>query len=330
MGLNNYPENKLARKVIAKHSLKVPFNLEDLVQQYAKLIYKSIPIDGVDGVSINLKVPGKKPTIVLNTDASKTRQKFTLAHELGHIIIPWHIGTIVDNIYNDSYKNYEYSLKEQQANRFASELLMPFEWIIDEYEEFKDDLSSLHQRIAVQAGVSLQASAIRLIQVLPSNIVYTAEKFGMIVLHSGKTEGTNTFVQDSGMIFKENFYPYVDSYTVCGTSSETYHWWKISSEVFIDAEDQRVWQEILDNIIHDIQPNDDIEYFRKKVVGIMSFAHGKVKSTGDYNVNTVVAACIHRLRRSELDDLTQHKDFEKFVKIRCQAFFDKNKKPKKK
>src|SRR5688500_8404326 len=95
-GINDCPEVKLARKIIEKHSLTIPFNVEKLVSEYAEVIYRKIPISGVDGISINLKTIGKQTKIVVNSSIPKTRQIFTLAHELGHIIIPWHLGTIID------------------------------------------------------------------------------------------------------------------------------------------------------------------------------------------------------------------------------------------
>jgi hypothetical protein len=55
--------------------------------------------------------------------------RFTLAHELGHIVIPWHIGSIFDDIEAD--QNYDLAAWciEQEANRFASEILMPFNFM---------------------------------------------------------------------------------------------------------------------------------------------------------------------------------------------------------
>lgn len=94
MGLVQFPEIKMARKVIQKHSLKVPFDLDSVVIQYAKIIYKPIPVDGVDGICLHLKTAGKTPTVIVNANSTRTRQKFTLAHELGHIIIPWHYGNV--------------------------------------------------------------------------------------------------------------------------------------------------------------------------------------------------------------------------------------------
>lgn len=324
MGVEELPEVKLAQKFLAKHSLKIPFDTVKLVAKYASLIYKEIPFKGIDGVSINIKVPGKVPKIIVNTLLPPKRQLFTLAHELGHIIIPWHLGTIIDDIYSQSYKDHLYSELEQEANRFASELLMPFDWVTRNIEKCKDDYAMLHKTIALSSGVSDQAAAIRLIETLPQNIIYTAEENG-IVLHTGKTARTYAFLQNNENVFNKNFYPYTDSYSTYQANSICYHWWKISDEIDISTKDNREWREILNQIAIDINPTEGVEQFKKSINGIVAYANGKVKLQGNYNINSVISACIYRLRRSELDSFTNHPDFEDFVKIKVQDLFNKKK-----
>ncbi len=162
MGLVLLPEIKMARKVIEKHALNVPFNLDALVKQYATVLYKYIPFDGVDGICLHLKTAGKIPTIIVNQNTPYTRQKFTLAHELGHIIIPWHYGSIIDETDEANHNsNIAYWEVEREANRFASELLMPFHWILTLYEKNRDP-HFLHSQISLQCGVSDVAAGIRL------------------------------------------------------------------------------------------------------------------------------------------------------------------------
>jgi Zn-dependent peptidase ImmA (M78 family) len=162
MGLTHSPIVKMARRVIKKHSLEVPFDLDNLVGKYAEIVYKIIPIDGVDGICLNLKTAGKTPKVIVNANSPQTRQKFTLAHELGHIIIPWHYGTIIDEI-EENIEPYDsrYWEQESQANKFASELLMPFDWIFSLYKQNPDPEYLLY-RICEDCGVSERAAEIRL------------------------------------------------------------------------------------------------------------------------------------------------------------------------
>lgn len=321
MGVKELPEIKLAKKIINKHSLTVPFDLDNLVQKYANIIYRSIPIDGIDGVSLNLKSSQKKPTIIVNKEFPPKRQRFTLAHELGHIIIPWHLGTIIDKPYSQSYKDLIYSILEGEANRFAAELLMPTDWIQSQYNKKDCQLGELQKRVTNEANVSDQAAAIRLIGVLPSDIVYTAEEAGNVI-HSGKTAYSNAFIQVEGNKFNENFYEkYFDEYSTYNTGYIKYHWWKLDSDITIDEEDERSWREILDSILEDLGSFNPA--IKSSINGIIANANGNVKRKGNYSVEAVVAASIHRLRRNDLKDFTSHPDFEIFVKRKAEDLFNK-------
>ena len=59
IGTKDSPEIHLARRVQEKYKLSPPIDVEALLRIYAELKYEPIPIAGVDGVSLGLKVPGK-------------------------------------------------------------------------------------------------------------------------------------------------------------------------------------------------------------------------------------------------------------------------------
>jgi len=83
-------------------------NLVDAVERAGCIVIHS-DFDGrsVDGVT--QRVPGLPPCIFLNRNMPADRQRFTLAHEVGHIVM--HRVPTPD--------------MEQEANEFASALLMP-------------------------------------------------------------------------------------------------------------------------------------------------------------------------------------------------------------
>ncbi len=295
MEFREAPAIKLARRIIVKYSLSVPFDLMSLIRTYANLIILPIPIKGVDGVSLNLKVPKKTPTIILNSNLPKTRQLFTLAHELGHIIIPWHNGTIIDEIYNQSYNNFVYRRFEQEANMFAAELLMPKNWILSKFEIYNNDIAALQSCLVTTIGVSDQAAAIRLIETLPPHFVFASERNG-IVVESGITNGTYAIRLEEGCNFSIDYYPYIDKYSSHDTGSIRYHWWKIKSKISIKGDDNRSWREILDNILNDIQMRDDPIKFRRSLNGIVGSAHGMVKKGKEYCIESVYSAVLFTLR----------------------------------
>lgn len=97
----------------------------------------SLPVDPVVianklGVKIfedkNLDVSGyfdsSTNSIYLNTNEPFLRQRFTVAHELGHAVLG-HGSSPREN--SKKYDKNNYQLKEFQANEFAGELLIPTE-----------------------------------------------------------------------------------------------------------------------------------------------------------------------------------------------------------
>ncbi len=65
--------------------------------------------------------------ITVNANSIPTRQRFTIAHEIGHYLIPNHDGKIeCSNTDLQAFHSADAGLKiEAEANNFAAELLMP-------------------------------------------------------------------------------------------------------------------------------------------------------------------------------------------------------------
>ena len=110
--------------------------------------------------------------ISINASDPKTRQRFTLAHELGHFI--YHKDRIGDGIDDDrayrstdvgKYHNTEIGTKEEtQANQFAANLLMPSELISDLKKQGVEACEDLAKRLevsqhamSIRLGVSYQS-----------------------------------------------------------------------------------------------------------------------------------------------------------------------------
>jgi Zn-dependent peptidase ImmA (M78 family) len=150
-------EEKLAQKVLKKYNLVPPYDIMKLVEKKATIAFHIFPFKA-DGITVNIK--SDKPRIYINNafGIPKTRQRFTIAHELGHIFLPWHKGTIASDINEYSISTHMmYRDMESEANRFASELLMPTKWIItvlDQNIPFKARV----EKILQDAGVSLEAA----------------------------------------------------------------------------------------------------------------------------------------------------------------------------
>jgi Zn-dependent peptidase ImmA (M78 family)/transcriptional regulator with XRE-family HTH domain len=115
------------------------------------VIFGAVP-QGVDGISV---AQGDFKLIMVNTETPATRRRWTIAHELGHLVAGDTQDLRVD------YNIYRRSPEEQRANSFAANLLLPApavcrEWILGGQDE--NHITNLVQRF----GVSLEALAYRL------------------------------------------------------------------------------------------------------------------------------------------------------------------------
>jgi Zn-dependent peptidase ImmA (M78 family) len=116
-----------------------------------------------------------KATIGLNVSHTKTRQRFTLAHELGHYFLHKSAngGLHVDDRdffvrFRNDHSADGSDKDEREANAFAAELLMPRTFLQNDIANVGDELSlsadeTFLGELAARYGVSRQALSFRLI-----------------------------------------------------------------------------------------------------------------------------------------------------------------------
>src|SRR5687768_11738442 len=63
--------------------------------------------------------------IGVNSTHAPTRQRFTIAHEIGHLVMHPGKPMFIDRFVRVNWRNGESDQHEVQANAFAAELLMP-------------------------------------------------------------------------------------------------------------------------------------------------------------------------------------------------------------
>ena len=308
------PEVNFAQRVIDRYRLEPPIDIVALVRKYAELVYTAIPFESADGVSINLKVPGKSPRVIVNTDNPVSRQRFTLAHELGHLLIPWHVGTIIDNLdLNMSNSSSGYWKTEEEANQFAAALLMPLRWV-KAVISAERNLAKVHRTISDECETSALAAAMQLSQILLPNIVYASEKDG-VVEFSGRTQGTLAISLIWSSAFPSTPYDYCEKHFRVRSGDRQLHWWKLPAKLQLLIDDERNWRDILDNILRHIGiPSSQLAKKKSSINGVVAYANGAAKQSGPYSVDAVVSACIQRFKdRPEYSDFVEHPDFQTFI-----------------
>ena len=142
-----------------------PVDLEKIARRLRVPIYiQPLPKE----ISGFLHRDGSKALIAVNSKQPKTRQRFTIAHELGHLILDHKRDQVhVDKTFTIKFRiNAPVADPEEtQANFFAAALLMPEIMLKKELRNFRRDgvlddgiLTELTERYAV----SMQALIIRL------------------------------------------------------------------------------------------------------------------------------------------------------------------------
>jgi len=145
-----------------------PISVEEVARK-KNLVIRSF--DFGEDVSGALIIEGDKGVIGYNPKDPKVRQRFTIAHEIGHYIL----HRPISNIFFDQTSNFSIQfransriskdgLKEREANVFAAALLMPKNLVVEATRNRKVDLSdekSLRE-LARLFDVSSTAMAIRI------------------------------------------------------------------------------------------------------------------------------------------------------------------------
>jgi Zn-dependent peptidase ImmA (M78 family) len=118
----------LASKVLSEHwDGQLPVNPAKIAESMGAVV-TSDPEDFDDLMtSGSFSIKDGKPTIWYNTSAPEVRQRFTIAHELGHFVLG---HGEAGKVFRDGARNFnasQYDPSETSANRFAASLLMPAE-----------------------------------------------------------------------------------------------------------------------------------------------------------------------------------------------------------
>ena len=166
-------------------TLKVP------VRKIAKAIdifeIREERLRGLEGALI---VPPNKSegAILINGDRHETRKRYTIAHEIGHYVHPFHRGNSDEGFYckakdlaiERAKPNDRHSRMEQQANEFAAELLMPSTAISDFIRQ-NGEANILHVlELARRHEVSREAAARRYIPRLDEAAAIVFSKNGVV------------------------------------------------------------------------------------------------------------------------------------------------------
>lgn len=306
-------EEKIANLVLQANNLVPPYDLMKLAQTKAEVSFKPFPFKA-DGITVDIK--SNEPKIYINSLVqSNARKNFTIAHELGHIFLPWHKGTIV-SIENYSVSQHLlYRTMEAEANRFASELLMPSHWvkaILDSDLSFEAKLS----KIIYEAKVSLEAALIKIenlcterryILKFDENATCIKEITGLSARRLGFVG--KKFDQSSlnGIASYEEFYEK-------GFLLITFLLQHDNLTEF-DRVDPRPWKQVLHQILDETNAQSTIH----SINAIVPTRVSQLKKDGVTDISFICAEVkLHFNNRSHLTDVITHNLFPIYIRKRVE------------
>jgi Zn-dependent peptidase ImmA (M78 family) len=312
------PEEKIARRFSEMRGLKPPVNVEALVQEFATLEEDFLPAD-YDAVFLDKSAKHPRPRVIITVGQPPTRRAFTLAHELGHIVIPWHNGThfcrvgaearLVDRLVKEV---------ESQANRFAAELLMPKVWV-ENLLKIHKPIKELVDAVSI-ANVSYLAASIRLVQMLPEGYAFVEIDSDDIIRRVQSTDGTLIKLPgESELLVKERMDRLADDSAIFKSGHSKIIWWHFINK--LNAPKTQAIQgnatDLLQQIVEELFPNKaEAKNQIMSINGVIGAANGAYQREKKGDLFTILK---HRFaNRTELAEIIEHPSFEFFLQKRIE------------
>ncbi|KHE92679.1 MAG: ImmA/IrrE family metallo-endopeptidase [Candidatus Scalindua rubra] len=313
---NTLPEIRLAQRISKKFKITPGFDMREFTLKFLTIKEEVIPFS-VDALFLGLGTEIEKPTIILNSKTFYRRKRFTLAHEIGHYFIPWHVGLIICHI-DPKYRlrNNIYREMEAEANRFASELLMPESWVTDiikKNEKIKTIINKIYS-----TGVSYLAANLALCKFLPPGYLFVQIDKNGQVEYSEKSKGSGVAPPSKGEKFDIALYKEVVSehYTI---ENDFYkiHWFKFKKSLSkIKAKkDKRDSKKILRDLIGNIEQNKRLQLLHK-INGVV----GATNSMQSFGKDTEMYSFLYQrfASKNELCFLLNYEEFKLFLSRKSQ------------
>jgi len=141
---------RVAQKLLADIDAKnPPININQIL---TNLGIKLLPYHFPEKISAVLLKEGHMIVVGVNESHHPNRQRFSIAHEIGHYMLGHYRDIYVDDAaisegQFDVSENEHSKVQEQEANHFASELLMPSAMLKQDFQKISniDEIAKLYK-----------------------------------------------------------------------------------------------------------------------------------------------------------------------------------------
>lgn len=186
---------RIAALFVSRLNLEPPIDVELLLRERAELHRVDWPVEGVDAVLTGLG-HGGGPRIYYCATSNLARERFTLAHELGHLVLPWHLPRADCETGSGDLDLPRYT-PEEEADVFASCVLLPDSWLLALLKENAHDMSMVLRRLN-EAEVTTVAALRALRRVLLAGWAFVA--YGDSLVTTPGTSVAGQYTESIGSI----------------------------------------------------------------------------------------------------------------------------------
>lgn len=169
------PEQLVDEILKQNPSLPLPVPIEELAKLAGISRFEAITSDGFEGALITN--PEKSDgAIFYNVNRPLPRRRFTIGHELGHFLLPWH-RQVSFSCTSDDISSRANADWEIQANQFSAELLMPRQLVEQRLTANRDPELAHITALSEEFGTSFEMTARRVMELsdYPCAIVFSKD-----------------------------------------------------------------------------------------------------------------------------------------------------------
>jgi len=178
------PEQLVAEILRQNPQLPVPVPLEELARLAGISKIQAFDSEGFEGALV-ANTTKSEGAIFFNGRSSRARQRFTIGHELGHFLLPWHrqsnFQCTAADISSRANKDWEV-----QANQFSAELLMPAPLMKARLQRLKDPELAHILALRDEFETSVEMTARRMVELCEyaCAVVFTRDNVVRYVVRS--------------------------------------------------------------------------------------------------------------------------------------------------
>lgn len=308
---------RVAGLLVERLNLTPPVDVEAIIRAQAELHRVDWPFNHTDAILLGLG-SSRKPRIFYRATQNPFRERFTLAHELGHLTLPWHLPqancSIDETVETDAgLMGVGRYTTEDEADVFASCVLIPDRWLHDLVRDHGDDMTRILRELN-EAEVTTQAALRGLRRVLLAGWAFTAYRSQTVIA----TPGTNVPWRDSIDVVEQ----LTESSVAHGSADLNgfpVQWFQLAETAVLASradDDGRKVAQILKDALAETAPDEDIPRMVQVCNGKIG---GSLREWAGRPAEETYSSLLYRFQNSELAQLLEISDFRLWLAEKARA-----------